>query len=70
MHQVAPLLLWLTLELAILAPDASGAPRSGRFIKLNSLRYLFELIAFITMRALGAGGSVPAFFLSNAQIRT
>jgi hypothetical protein len=62
-------LLWLALELAINAPDAYGAPRSDRFIKLHNLRFLFELSAFITGNT-GAVGSVSSLFLSKAQIPT
>jgi hypothetical protein len=47
--------LWLALEVAILALVAYAAPRSDLLLKLHNLQYLFELTAFITAGALGAG---------------
>src|ERR1700680_2606165 len=47
--------LWLALEVTILALVAYGSPRSDLLLKLHDPQYLFELIAFITVGALGAG---------------
>jgi hypothetical protein len=49
------LLFWLALEVAILALVAYGAPRADLLLKLHNLQYVFELTAFITLGALGAG---------------
>jgi hypothetical protein len=52
------LLLWLALESAILTFVVCGAPRSDLLLKLRNLQYLFELIALITLGALGAALSL------------
>jgi hypothetical protein len=49
------LLLWLALELALMALVAYRSPRPDLPLKIHNLQYLFELTAFIALGALSAG---------------